>query len=119
VPHGQIRVFLADQNLTFFWLFSTRRVRDQQEALEKSRIILTSLRHDPLPKKKTEDFDRIDIMESRSASICFRTVTAYADKAEGSVDDLIARLDEPFSRTLLRRLTRKRMTDPEVYKRAI
>ena len=57
-------------------------------------------------------------MESRCESICFAPSPQYADKVEGGVDDLIGRLDEPFSRTLMRLIDAKGMTDPQVYKRA-
>ena len=42
----------------------------------------------------------------------------YAENAESTVDNLIGRLDEPFSRTLMRLIDAKGKTDPEVYKRA-
>ena len=41
-----------------------------------------------------------------------------APSIEGSIDNLVGNLDEPFSDTLLRLIDAKEMTDVEVYKRA-
>jgi O-acetyl-ADP-ribose deacetylase (regulator of RNase III) len=117
----EIRVFLADHELdVFLVVFDTAAFEISRKLLGEVENYLDEhcVTEPRYQRRRQEDFDRIDIMESRSESICFAPSPQYADKAEGSVDDLIARLDEPFSRTLLRLIDAKGKTDPEVYKRA-
>ena len=120
VATDEIRDFLADHELdVYLVVFDTA-------AFEISRKLQGDVENyldehcvtEPRYQRRQEEFDRIDIMESRCESKCFAPSPLYADKAEGTVDDLIGRLDEPFSRTLMRLIDTKGKTDPEVYKRA-
>lgn len=116
----EIRDFLEDHELdVFLVVFDTA-------AFEVSRKLLGEVENyldehcytEPRYARREQEFNGIDIMESRCESICFAPSPQYADKVEGGVDDLIGRLDEPFSRTLMRLIDAKGMTDPQVYKRA-
>ena len=115
----EIRDFLEDHELdVFLVVFDTA-------AFEVSRKLLGEVENyldehcytEPRYARREQEFDRVDIMESPSL-MNYAPSPQYADKVEGGVDDLIGRLDEPFSRTLMRLIDAKGMTDPQVYKRA-
>ena len=115
----EIRDFLVDHELdVFLVVFDTA-------AFEVSRKLLGEVENyldehcytEPRYARREQEFDRVDIMESPSL-MNYAPSPQYADKVEGGVDDLIGRLDEPFSRTLMRLIDAKGMTDPQVYKRA-
>ena len=115
----EIRDFLEDHELdVFLVVFDTA-------AFEVSRKLLGEVENyldehcytEPRYVRREQEFDRVDIMESPSL-MNYAPSPQYADKVEGGVDDLIGRLDEPFSRTLMRLIDAKGMTDPQVYKRA-
>jgi O-acetyl-ADP-ribose deacetylase len=120
VATDEIRDFLTDHELdVYLAVFDTaafeisKKLQGEVENNLDEHCIT-----EPRYQRRQEEFDRIDISESRCESICFAPAPALAGKIEGSVDDLIARLDEPFSRTLMRLIDAKGKTDPEVYKRA-
>jgi len=116
----EIRDFLEDHELdVFLVVFDTAAFEVSKKLLgEVENYLDEHCITEPRYARREQEFDRIDIMESRCESICFAPSPQYADKVEGGVDDLIGRLDEPFSRTLMRLIDAKGMTDPQVYKRA-
>ena len=115
----EIRDFLVDHELdVFLVVFDTAAFEVSKKLLgEVENYLDEHCYTEPRYARREQEFDRVDIMESPSL-MNYAPSPQYADKVEGGVDDLIGRLDEPFSRTLMRLIDAKGMTDPQVYKRA-
>ena len=120
VATEEIRDFLEDHELdVFLAVFDTaafeisKKLQGEVENYLDEHCV-TDTRYG---RKRQQEFDRIDIMESPNL-MRYAPAPMFEEQTGGGVDDLIGRLDEPFSRTLVRLIDAKGKTDPEVYKRA-
>lgn len=120
VATAEIRDFLSNHDLDVYLVVF------DSEAFQISRKLLGDVESyldehcetERRYSRREKECNRIGIMEEPCKSVCFAPAPLYAGKGEGGLDERIGRLDEPFSKTLLRLIDVKGWTDPEVYKRA-
>ncbi len=72
----------------------------------------------PVSRRRLPDAEKTAPLNADNPFACMPVPSDAAPMAASGIDELVGRLDEPFSTTLLRLIDAKGRTDAEVYKRA-